>query len=345
MDGVAQLSPEERGDLFQETAARRGIRAAIIEKDFWVCWTLNQLFQLDGLPRLLFKGGTSLSKAFRLIDRFSEDVDVVLNRHDIGFDGELDPAYPELSNTRRKKLVKKLRRKANVLIEEMVKPRLEAAFEGVVGQASENGVSWSLETEWGTDRTPSLRFLYPTTNVTSSGPEYIQPSVLLELGARGDHWPNTTSVLSPYAAEEFPDIFDKPSCEIVTLEASRTFWEKATLLHGEYNLNDSASCARKSRHYYDVVMIARSEIGKTALTDLELLSEVALHKQIFFRSPKAKYNEAQPPTLRLVPSDDLAGALKKDYQDMRDMFFTAPPSFANLMEELRGLEDRINSRS
>ena len=105
MDQVARLSTAERNQLFQETASRRGVRIEIIEKDFWVCWTLKNLFDLPEIgEHFIFKGGTSLSKVFQVIERFSEDIDVSINRDYLGFDGEEDPENVEGSNKRKRQL-------------------------------------------------------------------------------------------------------------------------------------------------------------------------------------------------------------------------------------------------
>lgn len=144
MDTVARLPASERGELFRETSARKGIAApGIVEKDFWVCWTLRHLFALsDEMPGMLFKGGTSLSKAFGVIERFSEDIDLSLNRHDLGFEGERDPQNAS-SNKAAERLLKELREECVRYLRETLVPALEGAFSGIIGEPD----NWALEAD------------------------------------------------------------------------------------------------------------------------------------------------------------------------------------------------------
>lgn len=133
MDTVAALSIAERRELFQESANKRGVRREIIEKDFWVCWTLKRLFQLPELGgHLIFKGGTSLSKIFKAIERFSEDIDISIDRAYLGFEGERDPENIE-SRSKRNKTINQLRDVCKAKVSEEILPQLTAAIEGVLG--------------------------------------------------------------------------------------------------------------------------------------------------------------------------------------------------------------------
>ena len=226
MDTVARLSLQERDDLFQETASRRGVRVEIIEKDFWVCWTLRHLFDLPGLDQhLIFKGGTSLSKIFKIIERFSEDIDISVNRDYLGF-------HPEtaVGSNERKGQIEALGKTCRIKVMDDLMPRLGSTFRQILGEA---GGYLKLADD------PSqitLLFGYPRTiSSKSQYTGYISPVVRIEFGARSDHWPFERSSIIPYAAEEFPAFFTKPSYELKVLAAERTFWEKATILHAEYH--------------------------------------------------------------------------------------------------------------
>jgi len=345
VDGVAQLSPQERGDLFRETAARKSISESIIQKDFWVCWTLMHLFTLSDRPRLLFKGGTSLSKVFAVIERFSEDIDLALDRRELGFSDDRDPRNAP-SNRVRDSLLDELAKECGRQISEGLLPRLQEAFGNVIGAGTDPAV-WELRID--PEDPQTLLFRYPASTATTeeSGIAYIQPAVRLELGARSDHWPSAEHPIRPYAAEEFPEFFASPFCEVTTLAAERTFWEKATLLHREHHRGEHYEKANRfSRHYYDLVMLARSPIRSSALEALDLLREVAEWKAALFPQAWARYDLARPGTLRLLPNQPVEKVLRRDYRDMAaGMFFTEPPSFDQLLTELRVLEDEINSRA
>lgn len=142
MDAFALTPAGERAELFSETAARRGVAALIVEKDFWVCWTLKRLFALQRAAGIIFKGGTSLSKAYGLIERFSEDIDISIDRAALGFAGERDPAREGLSATKRRALLDDLHRAASAYVADAPLPRLTGSFGVALGDQS-----WSLSVD------------------------------------------------------------------------------------------------------------------------------------------------------------------------------------------------------
>ena len=210
MDDVARRNSGDRRDLFTEVAAERGnISTAVIEKDFWVCWTLKQLFTLDRSPaRLIFKGGTSLSKVYGVIERFSEDIDLSLNREDLGFVGEYDP-YAAISGKKAKALVEEIVALCRAKVASELGPELEESIESVLGPP--DGVAdWSLEAD--ADDPQTIYFKYPA-GIGSGGQEgpssYIPRVVRLEFGVRSDHWPAEEHEIRPYAAEVMPEQFKR----------------------------------------------------------------------------------------------------------------------------------------
>lgn len=341
MDDVARLAPQDRADVFNEAGAKRGLASAIIEKDFWVCWTLKRLFTLPGdNPSLVFKGGTSLSKAYGVIRRFSEDIDLSFDRRDLGFGGERDPeAAP--SKKKAELLLKSLSAEVQGHIDAVLLPRLKKAIAAVLGSDER---AWALGKDAKDEQTVIFRYSPGLARDVTGETTYINPVVRLELGARGDAWPTERRSIQPYAAEEIPHLFRLPATDVTVLAAERTFWEKATLLHAEYHRPaEKAMTAPLSRHYYDLALLADTPYGERALGDVKLLDRVAKHKALFFPSKWAQYESARVGTLRLVPPEDRLKGLSADYEKLKLMIFDDPPPFAAIIARLRALERRINS--
>lgn len=339
MDAIAAAGLTDRRDVFQETANRRGLSPLVTEKDFRVCWTLKHMFAIPSLgPHLIFKGGTALSKVFRLIERFSEDIDVSLRRDYLGFDGENDPELPA-SKSQQKRRVEALREKCRLVVQSEVKEALTVSFERVLG-----GGGWSLERDPEDENT--LNFTYPPAIAPDApGAAFIRRIVKLEMGAGSDPYPIGSHSLQSYASEEFPAVFTAPACEVIVMEAERTFWEKATLLHAEYHRpEDKPTPIRLSRHYYDLMQVAASPTGERALADLPLLARVAAHKSVYFASNWAHYETAQPGSFHLLPTTARMEDIKRDYAGMRDMFFDRHPTFEDVVAAVTTLETRLNRK-
>jgi hypothetical protein len=325
METVALLSSAERRELFTETAARKGMTPAIVEKDFWVCWTLGRLFAHPGLSRLLmFKGGTSLSKVFNLIERFSEDIDLILDWRVVV--GENNP-LEERSITKQESLNKMIEAKAIDYIGCEMLEMISLAVDPI------------CSCELATDDFQALNVMYPA----AFSDEYLRPEVRLEIGPLAAWMPFDKYRIKPYAAEAFPQLFKQADCAVQAICAERTFWEKATILHHEANRPESSpQPLRYSRHYYDLAMMAASPVKDVALADLALLEDVVIFKQRFYRRPWAKYDEAKTGTFRLIPAGHVLAAVEKDYVQMRNMIFGRYPDFDEIIETLRTLEAEIN---
>jgi hypothetical protein len=225
-------------------------------------------------------------------------------------------------------------------VDDFVRPALERAITEAIGQGTSRTGYLVFYVDSQTN-SPVLVFHYPTEEPDSQG--YIRPQVKLELGSLTDQSPTGTHKLAPWVAEEFPEVFKDPYCEVVALAAERSFWEKATILHAEYHRpTDSPMRTRLSRDCYDVVLMAAHESGQRALADSSILHRVKEHKRTYFRSAWASYETAEPGTLRLVPPESRVGELKRDYRAMRPMFLEDPPSFDELLKNLAQLEECIN---
>ncbi len=332
-DPYLSLTPQERLELLDAAAQQRGLAPAILEKDYWVCKTLDALFALPELGHhLVFKGGTSLSKVYGLIERFSEDVDVSVHREFLGFGEEHDPeAATGKEQTRR---IEALQRACQDCIRERLLPRLRESISGLLGGTSD----WSLEI----DPQDSQTLLFHFPRAGGPGLSYIAPAVRIELGARSDHWPSETHAIRSYLGETF----DRPmgSATVRALAAERTFWEKATLLHAEAHRDPAKPMpARYARHYHDLARMAAAPVAERALADAALRQRVVAHKSVYFRSGWARYDLARPTTFRLLPPEARLPELEADHRAMVPMFFTPPPPMTAVMEILATLETRIRS--
>jgi hypothetical protein len=338
MNKFASLSAADRAVVLLETAVRTGIGSpAVVEKDFWVCWTLSQIFRSRSLPGPLFKGGTSLSKVYGIIARFSEDIDIVLDRHSLGFEGEADPANISGTN-RRKRRLEELAATCSQTVQCSVRETLQKQFSNELGAEG-----WSLNPDIADSDAQSLLFAYPVGIEPGlyGAVGYIRPVVRLEFGCRGDVWPADEREIRPYVAETFPALFALLACPVRVLSPDRTFWEKVTLLHSV--THSGKKPPRLSRHYYDVSRLYRHEVGRRAITDFKLLDQVVKHKTAFFREAAARYDLAKPGSLRISPGPELERELRRDYQEMQEMFFGDAPAFDEILADIRELEGRVNS--
>jgi hypothetical protein len=342
MDRVAQATPADRAELFRSAAAalRPERSPAIIEKDFWVCWTLHRIYAVMKFqPELIFKGGTSLSKAYNAIERFSEDVDLSVSRRDLGFTDSRDPEEEGISGKESRRRIAALILTCQETVRNRLLPELRKDFESVIGRSG-----WSIELDAIDPQTVS--FTYPRSEPAGRLPEAIRPAIRLEMGARSDDWPAEDREIRCYAAEAFPQVFEVAgSCRTHVLDARRTFWEKMTLLHAEFHRpTDGAGADRLSRHYYDVYQLSRQEIGRQALSRMDLLERVVAHKRLFFAAAWAHYETAVPGSFHLVPPAGRMPTFQADYTRMREMIFGDAPPWETIVRGLRELEDKMNGK-
>jgi predicted nucleotidyltransferase component of viral defense system len=337
MDTFIQLSVEQRRRLCQLAGDSMGLDAQSIEKDFWVCWTLRELFGLAGSGRFLtFKGGTSLSKGWKLIERFSEDIDVVIDRDFLGFGGEQAPDKA-VSGKQRGRRLEALQMACQKHIQERLRPSLTRDFEERLPQH----LKWKLDSDSADQDGQTLLFEYPT--VFPAG-GYLRPVVKIELGARSDTEPSATPEIRPYIAEALPAEIGASQFSIRTVAPERTFWEKAMLLHEE-NIIAKAPRARLARHYYDLWCLIRAGVAERAAADLSLFERVAAHRSVFFRKRKDAQESLRRGSLRISPSSGQESFWKKDYEQMREgMFFGDPPSFDEILRLIGEFEQEFNHK-
>ncbi len=340
MNAFATLPASERRLYFQQYQGTQGIDTTIVEKDFWVCWMLGILFQAKPIAdNCVFKGGTSLSKVYNAIQRFSEDIDLSVDPGFLGCE-ESELEAVDLSNTRRIKLVEKLQATCASAVEAQLKPLLEDEIAQRIGKRedSESWLSYELE---GATRSPVLLFNYPTDrNAKDSG--YIPPWVKLEFGSLTDQRPTGSCTVTAMVDELAPGHFEDCQAHVVALEIERTFWEKATILHAEHHRPSPRQRDRFSRHYSDFAALWRNPICQKALENDDLLKRVVAHKSRFFRTSWANYETAKRGSFRLLPGPEAIENLKKDYKAMEQMFFRTPPPFKEVLDTLREAESTLN---
>ena len=331
MRNVARLSEDNRRALFRNTADKMGLNDAIVEKDFWVCFTLDYLFhRCPWKDAITFKGGTSLSKAFNLISRFSEDIDLILDWRVLGY-GKDEP-WEKRSNTKQDAFNKEANTRAEVFLAEQF---CLAIREGL---SQELGYEAQIYIDKANKQT--VIFAYPHLFTNSATLQVIR----LEIGALAAWTPAAPAWIEPYAATYYPKVFEQKNTEILTVAPERTFWEKATILHHEANRPEGSEMPpRYSRHYYDLYRMSMTPVKETAFAQLELLNTVVDFKMKFYPRAWARYQEATPGTFKLVPPEYRFAALAADYEAMKDMLYGNVPSFETVMHTIRQLEQEINA--
>lgn len=328
MRDFARRSSNDRSALFRVASQAKGINEAIIEKDFWVCWVLDLLFSESPWKESLnFKGGTSLSKAYNLIQRFSEDIDLIIDWRLLGYKG--NEPWESRSNSAQDRFVQEANDRAASFIRDAFVPGVRDLFSRFLGEPVE------LEAQ-----DQNVHFRYPR----SFNTDYMQPVVLLEMGPMAAWVPCSDKPISPYVVDVRPDLFMQRSSMIRTVDAERTFWEKATILHQEAHRSmDKKLPQRYSRHYYDFYRLLESSVKTKAMEKIGLLREVIEFKQRFYRCPWSQYEDAMNAGLRLSPSSGHLADLRKDYRDMKSMLFGEVPDFDSMMAVLANFETEFNS--
>lgn len=329
------LPAQRRARAFEQASAGDAAQAVILEKDFWVSWLLGVLFTLPELaPHLVFKGGTSLSKVFGVIDRFSEDIDLCLVPSFVGADAEGFDALT--SRVKRDAAVMEMQALCSIKAKEVLMPALEAAITKALGSGA-----W-LRMELDADaKSPIVYFAYPSTQ--AKGFEYLQREVKLELGTLTDQQPTGSYPIKPLIADAYPQLFENWSCSVTALELERTFWEKATILHAEFHRPAaSPTPSRYARHYFDMAKLLMHPKATQFLADKAQCARVVDWKSRVFARSWARYDLALPGSFRLSPPAERQADLAQDYATMRPMFMTEPLTFDELMRKLAQAEQVLN---
>jgi predicted nucleotidyltransferase component of viral defense system len=297
----------------------------VVEKDFWVCYILSLLFSCPDISsNIIFKGGTCLSKVFKLIERFSEDIDLILNWN------VLTDEKPQLqrSRTQQNRFNQELESTAISYIHDILEPKISELVTPIcsVTVLPDDGHVLQID--------------YPSAFSNS----YILPYIKLEIGPLAAWCPNDCYKIQPYIAETFPKLLPEKEIEICATKVERIFWEKITILHSEAHRPINRNLPlRYSRHYYDVYKMAQSPVKKSAFKDLALLKDVTAFKKKFYYARWANYDSAKPGSMVLSPPDHIMKALSEDYKQMHEMIYGDYPDFSELMDVIKRLEFEINS--
>ncbi|MCA1660934.1 MAG: nucleotidyl transferase AbiEii/AbiGii toxin family protein [Novosphingobium sp.] len=341
-DEILKADAETRGGLFAATAQRLGTTPQNAEKDFWLCWTLDALFNGPGAgPRLLFKGGTSLSKVFGLIQRFSEDIDVTVFRDDLGVPASV-AELAALSGKKRTAALDAIRDACEAYIAGPLTARLAAIAADACARIGLAADAIAVTPDQHDRQTILLG--YPS--VTPADP-YIAKSVKIESGAKSALDPNSVRTIVPYVDADVPGL-DLRVPEVTVVDAERTFWDKVVILHGlrrwyEIRGQLRGDGQRISRHYYDLFRLLDSEAGQAAMADRALGEDCVAHARMFFNRPDFDLASARAPTFALRPEGGMTDALRQDYRAMSTMIFGEPPAFDSVVEAIAALEHDLNA--
>jgi hypothetical protein len=342
---VINATDDERRDLFLATARRLGTAVENVEKDFWVCWTLDLLFNglPPGQPRLLFKGGTSLSKGYGLIDRFSEDIDITVFREDIG----QGASVLDLEALKGKKRTARL---------DAIKAACQTYLNGPFSAAVQVRIAETrqaaglpperlrLEADLDDPDRQTLLLWYPA--ATARPAEYVRSAVKIESGAKSALDPHVTLAVKPYVDDDLPGR-DLTVPNVTTVEARRTFWDKVVILHGLRRWYDRRGRLqhdgqRVSRHHYDVLRLLQAPTAGEWIADRALAEDCVRHARMFFNRADLGLDRATPGQFTLSPSPAMREILARDYAAMSGMIFGAAPNFDEVMTAIADLELRLN---
>ena len=329
------LSRGDQAEALEVASGRGGRPAHLLEKDLWVVWILSVIYESPHATKLTFKGGTSLSKVYKIIDRFSEDIDLTYDIRelvpDLLRDGNPIPASP----SQEKKISSAVRARLSHWIKEVIKPLIEAALSAANLQAELTIIGKDQD---------KVAIRYPA---VKAGTGYAAPTVLLEFGARSTGEPNAQHEVTCDIAPYVQDIAF-PSAQPRVMFVERTFWEKATAVH-VYCHQQRPTRVRYSRHWYDLAAIAKTAHFGSAIRDRHLAKSVAEHKSLFFSEKdeigsRIDYFRAVSGFIKLIPEGASLTALAEDYAAMIEdgLLPVDQPQFTELLDQCRSIEEMVN---
>ena len=332
MNQFYQIESAEKAAIFNAISNQTGMPAFAVEKDWWVTQTLAVIFETEVGASLVFKGGTSLSKAWKLIERFSEDVDLAIDRTFLKFSGKLS----KVERT-------KLRKAAGAYTTTYFFEELQARF---TDKGFEN-LEFRVVPGDASDQDPRIiEIHYP--NIIET-PGYVLPRVQIEIGCRSLIEPYTVKNFGALVDELYPDQeFAAPLISVPTVNAERTFLEKLFLLHEEFSRPaEKIRVDRLSRHMYDVFHLSKHDGVLSALENQDLYETIVAHRYEYAKIGGVDYNQHSPLTLNPVPHPDFIKAWEADYNKMKSemIYEQNPPGFQDLVENIEQLKIKLSSVS
>jgi hypothetical protein len=319
-------------NAYIQIAEKTGMSAFAVEKDWWVSRTLEIIFSMDIAKYLIFKGGTSLSKAWKLINRFSEDIDLAIDR-ELFFTSNKDWS---------KKEVTEVRKQASAYSTGQFFEDLKAAF-AVRGF---NGLDFKVVEAKDSDQDPRILIIYYP-NLISQPSKYVLPHVQIEIGCRALREPYSVQYFGALVDEVYVgEYFVEPLFAVPTVNPERTFLEKMFLLHEEFHRpHEKRRVGRLSRHLYDIYYLTKAGVADKAINDKNLYETIVAHRHRFSRVGGVNYNNHNPKTLNPVPPEDIADDWKDDYAKMsEDMIYEKnKPTYEDLIHNLTELKTKLHS--
>lgn len=323
------LSKSDKAAIFNAVAAQTGMTPFAVEKDWWVSRTLAIVFTLSCADFLVFKGGTSLSKVWQLIHRFSEDVDLAIDRAYFGFTGQMGKNQRD-----------KFRKQAGAFIDQEFSQNLRDAF----NLAGFNMVEIAVEPVSASDLDRKINIYYP--NIIPA-PGYLTPKIQLEISSRSLREPFTFKEIGSLVDTHFPDkAFAMPLFVVPTVDPERTFLEKLFLLHEEFHRPvEKMRVERLSRHMYDIFQLHKAGIAGQAIANKPLYENIVAHRYQFARIGGVDYRLHHPHLLNPIPVHAKVAAWKADYSKMREemIYEAGSPSFEELVQCLETIKTQLHA--
>ncbi len=322
----------EKEAVFNAIAAENGMTPFAVEKDWWVSCTLEIIFQMSIAKHLVFKGGTSLSKAWKLINRFSEDIDLAIDKAFFkGYSGEIS-----------KSKISKLRKEAGIYTTGIFFEELQEEFKA----KGFNDLDFIVIDAEDSDQDPRVIEIYYPNSIKSQS-EYVLPRVQIEVSCRSLREPFTVKSFGALVDEVYADKdFAEPLFDVPTVNPERTCLEKLFLLHEEFHRPaEKMRVDRLSRHLYDIYHLTKAGIAEKAINDKELYETIVAHRYKFSRVGEVDYNLHSPKTLNPIPVADKMEEWKSDYAKMKeDMIYEEnKPSFEDLINNLNELKIKLQA--
>ena len=335
---LKNLQDASRLTSINEASRIAGISAKAIEKDWWVTLSLKLLFNTPLAIHFAFKGGTSLSKGWQLIDRFSEDIDISLSSEAVGI------AYAERPS---KTFVEHLRRAGCSFTSNELMEALKAEFRS--SQVPEN--LYSIEAEPIPLDMPDTdpQALYVNFVSLFDPNPYLPDRVKIEFSVRSLKEPSIKRSMRSLLDTHFPnENYKEENCEVLTILPQRTLIEKMLLLHEEYNRDELAKMRteRMSRHYYDLFQLSRQNFSSVTLRNNDFIEEIIEHRKYYSRLKRFDYSTLKRGRISIIPPADILKALEQDYAIMKaEMIYGNPPTFEKIIQAMKNLQDEINSEN